>query len=513
MKTAGKEQSLTVQQREVLDAVVSFVAGPERVFILKGYAGTGKTFLIERIARFVTSVGRSYTLAAPTGRAARVLEDRTGLGAGTIHRMLYSMNNVKECDDWEEDARGKKKRVARFFYELRKEANEDEGGVIIVDEASMISDIYSEMEYIRFGSGYLLRDLIEFARARSSFVDTKIIFVGDPAQLQPVKMNCSPALDVKHLEATYHISCREAVLTEVVRQNEGSAILKNAMGLRDRLESTWRKPICIEAAEGEVDFLGSSQDVYDVCLDEDGVYRDDSIVISYTNATALRYNLAFRERIWGGAGDAQLQVGDRLMCVANNGTFELCNGDLVYVSWVGDVEKRVVPHHDVTLIFREVRVVLPQVRGEHREIECKILENVLFSVERQITTTEYKALYADFCIHHPGVTMKKDKEQFVNLLRDDPYFNALQVKFGYAVTCHKAQGGEWERVAVLMEQSGQSDSQIRWCYTAVTRARSRLFVHNRTRSRGMNDSALSGIRRQAALRRETVSTGSKSWIH
>lgn len=496
------QQGLTHQQLAVFDALYSFMAGPERVFILKGYAGTGKTFLIKQIAAYLAVIQRSCQLAAPTGRAARVLEARTGLEAGTLHRLLYSMTDVDECEDWEDDEQGRKKQVIRFSYKLRQARDDDNGKVIIVDEASMISDAYSEMEYIRFGSGYLLRDLLEYARSCSKLVDSKIIFVGDPAQLPPVNMNSSPALDADYMEKQYHIACAGAVLTDVVRQHADSAILRAAMDVRNRLESTWRKQVTFKPCPGELECITSAQAVYASCLDDAGAYRDDSIVVSYTNATALRFNLAFREKITGEKGDAPVFEGDRLMVVANNGTYGLCNGDLVYVSRVGTQEKRIVPHHDTTLVFRDVEVVLKQLDGDHTVIPCKMIENVLYSAERQQTTTEYKALYADFCIRHDGLSMKKDREAFVNALMDDPYFNALQVKFGYAVTCHKAQGGEWDRVVVLMEHEGRSAFHHRWLYTAITRARRQLLLYRVIQKENMTQSGLARLQKQAALRRK-----------
>ena len=217
--------TLTNGQYRLLDELEKFLSDNSTCFLLKGYAGTGKTFMMKGLTDFLTETKRRFIIAAPTGRAAKVISQKTEHKAYTIHKTIYSSKDLKEFKTKDGTE------TFKFFYEVKH--NEDPNNTIyIIDEASMLSDVYSEGEFFRFGSGHLLKDMLEYINFDNNVHNKKIIFIGDDAQLPPVNMNSSPALDGKYLQENYNLVSSEYELTEVVRQKAESGILKNATQLR-----------------------------------------------------------------------------------------------------------------------------------------------------------------------------------------------------------------------------------------------------------------------------------------
>ena len=465
----------TNDQKAAMQLFEQFVSGPMRCMILKGYAGTGKTFLIGHMARFLTDRKLGVALLAPTGRAARVMTEKTGIPAHTIHRYIYNLDELKEHDD--EHSRFK------FFFQLKTSAQDETRTVIIVDESSMVSDNESEGEFIRFGSGKLLTDLFEYARMQDPTQHTKILFIGDDAQLPPVGMNCSPALDTEYLKASFNVKPTTCELTQVVRQRANSKILEAATTIRENIRTNRFNQLIISESKPEI--IATEQG--DIAKRWKEAYKHQLpppfVCITYSNDAALRYNLLTRAALWGGTGDESVRPGDFLIIIANNRLTGLLNGDIAIVLAVEaePVTKKprifvdgVETHIELKFRSIEIGYEVPE-RGKTRQRIC-ILENVLYSDRRDISPEEQKALYVDFKMRHSH--LKPNTKAFTEAIVEDEYFNALRVKFGYAGTCHKAQGGEWPAAVVVFEfQRTDKDAQ-RWAYTAITRAKNQLFGVN-----------------------------------
>lgn len=500
MLAAFGDSDLTIGQQAAVEKLDEFLADPRaRCFLLKGYAGTGKTFLLKGLACYFTGMRRIFSLLAPTGRAARVLQKRTGFPAHTVHRAIYALDRLVEHDHADD--------AFSYYYGLREVGNDETDQVYIVDESSMVSDKESEGEFIRFGSGRLLSDLVQFARLDNPRLKSKLIFVGDPAQLPPVSDgNHSPALDAGYLLEHFKLKAKEYELTDVVRHVADGGIARHATRIRDDLRANRFNRLAIESNERDVRAV-SIQDLPGVCLEQDkACARADTICITYTNRTALTYNMILRGAIYGQDGSMPPQPGDRLLVVCNNGRYGLFNGDLVEAAEVdAQVESRMI--RDVPLVFRKVVIANINDAGERMTQQCMILENLLLSGERDVTREEQQALYIDFKIRHKD--LKPNTEMFRMALQEDPYFNALKVKYGYAVTCHKAQGGEWERAVVVFEkyQGWDNPAWFRWCYTAITRAKNELFTMNAPHWSAFSELALALPGTGAALLSENCEQG------
>lgn len=410
-------------------------------------------------------------LLAPTGRAARVLTSKAGYPASTIHKAIYNLDELKEHD--KQEARFK------FYFELNKQSTDDLNKVFIVDEASLVSDRSSEQEFLRFGSGKLLSDLMENLRLDDSTQPSKLVFVGDPAQLPPVNDSISPALDASYLFEKHALGSQVIELTQVVRQKGESAILGAATRIREGIISGRQNACVIDPVPGQIEAV-SSLDVTRRATEYNaegllGRY----VIITYANATALRYNQMVRKAVFGCGETEAPRKNDIFMVTQNNKHHDVLNGDMVLVeSADSNVEIRTAPvgKESIELTFRTVTIRIPLDKGGYRQEDCRILENVLYNKLRDITPEEQKALYVDFCIRKKD--LKPGSADFMEAILDDPYFNALRVKFGYAITCHKAQGGEWEEVAVVFEQNRTDTDALRWVYTAITRAQKKLYGVN-----------------------------------
>ncbi|WP_119157590.1 ATP-dependent DNA helicase [Caldimonas tepidiphila] len=469
--------ALTPSQQQALSAIQEFLASDAHCFLLKGSAGTGKTRLLAALARRLRADRRLFALLAPTGRAARILSARTDEPAGTLHRHLYALDQIRVF----EEAQARNDPGIRFIFPLKGDDPADM--VFIVDESSMVGDKETEADVYQFGSGRLLADLIEFARlGRPGHEDApsaKLIFVGDPAQLPPVGDNRSPALSAAYLHRTFGLDCREFELTEVLRQSSGSAVLDRAKALRDALLRQDFNRFQLAEAPGEIRHAGV-RDALDHVIEAQHA-GTSSVLITGTNARALDLNRAVRARLWG-REDLPVQIGELLLINKNNPGAGLMNGDLVRVRRVDEtpqvrhVPLRGVPQ-PVRLSFRAVGLAYRDPRGRILETGALILENLLESRDRETTPLELRALLVDFRQRHPG--LRPGSTEFRLAIQDDPYFNALQVKYGYALTCHKAQGGEWGSVVVNFNDAAgdkRNESFFRWAYTAITRSRGRLLL-------------------------------------
>ncbi|GJQ33078.1 MAG: hypothetical protein HBSAPP04_19170 [Ignavibacteriaceae bacterium] len=468
---------LTHDQQEILKKIEQFFAGDDRIFLLKGSAGTGKTTMIRLITEVLQKNDLGFSLMAPTGKAASVIQARTGHPARTIHSCIYSFDGLEEV---KEDS--KSNDDDDDVTPLYKFRTRDCSGtsISIVDEASMVSNNYSDSGILRFGSGYLLDDLISYSGILRGDLKSKIIFVGDPYQLSPVGSARPVALDAGYMRENYRVGVDEGELITPVRFGESPGILKNATFLRDRLISGVIGNLLIEENEG-CSFLQAGEDVVDSYLEafDQGL---EAVMISSTNADTWLYNTSVRDRLYG--FEAPLRRGEKLMIVQNrhfpNGV-PLLNGDIVTVKKVFEPFERTVRMKRGKKIFTEVlhfRKIEIEFPGSEGEISVPVLmiEDLLFGKDRDLTRNQMIALYVDFIQRHKH--LKRKSAEFAKALMSDEFFNALRVKFCHAITCHKAQGSEWGEVFVdpVTYHNSLSREYVRWLYTAVTRSRLELIM-------------------------------------
>lgn len=482
-------ETLSDDQSACLDHLQSFLSNREqRVFLLKGYAGTGKTFLAKGVTEFLAAQGRAFRLAAPTGRAAKVISEKTGRDARTAHSQIYDFGDLREYAAGDDELGSE---TFKFYAEIA--SNQDQANTVyIVDEASLLSDAYSESEFFRSGTGYLLHDLISYVGFDHGETDRKIIFVGDPAQLPPVGMSTSPALDADYLRQNFGLNAVEYELKEVLRQKADSGVIRNVMPLRESL-STGSFSSLGFTFDNDVRRL-RPDDILPLYLDSRVATGPTApIIITRSNSEAADFNRAIRNALF--PGREFVVPGDRLIVTANaivDGAY-LANGEFVDVVDVeAAVERRTVTLRqrneesgeidvlDVTLVFRDIHLAVASVDRGESVFTTKILDDHLHFGRAGLDAAQQRALYVDFLKRHPDLKKGYDRGRINQILRQDPYFNALRVRFGYAVTCHKAQGGEWEHVFVSCPsgQNPRAADYFRWLYTAMTRSSSKLYLIN-----------------------------------
>jgi tRNA A37 threonylcarbamoyladenosine biosynthesis protein TsaE len=485
IQDAFGEYSLTDGQTELIKQLGKFLSSNnEGAFLLRGYAGTGKTFITRGLTEYFRSIGRNYVLAAPTGKAAKVIAEKTKSNAFTLHRTIYSFKDISEFKD--EDLDGTE--TYKFYAELA--VNElPADTVFIVDEASMVSDAYTEAEFFRFGSGYVLRDFLKYVNLDHNDHRKKVIFIGDDAQLPPVGMPFSPALDAAYLSTEHNVRSTSYELTEVVRQKAESGVMGNSIMLRNALKKGVFNQLSVDFQASDVAPVAHG-DLMDRYLESCGnKINGESIVIAYSNADVAAYNRRIREHFFPGC--EEVSVGDKVIAVNNSNAygFFISNGDFGVIKKIlRDTERRTVTikrkqhatgeveNISVPLCFKDVIVGFRDLEGIAQFFQAKILEDLLYSDQPSFSSDENKALYLDFCIRHPN--LRRGSLEFKNTLMSDPYFNALRLKFGYAITCHKAQGSEWNNVFVKCKanQNQLTAAYFRWLYTAITRTSQRLWL-------------------------------------
>ena len=418
-------------------------------FILKGYAGTGKTSVISALVKSLPRLNMKSLLLAPTGRAAKVMSNYSGKSGFTIHKIIYRpKGNSPELT---------------MGFDLMK--NYYKNTVFIIDEASMLADD---------GAGSLLRDLVRFVFQEST---NRLLLVGDTAQLPPVGSTQSPALDKGYLTRNFRLALEDTELKEVMRQQLNSGILYNATLLRGQVLQD--KPVIGFYTKGFKDFFKMTgerlEDGLRYAYDKFGVAN--TIIVTRSNKMAVQYNEYIRRTIQ--FYEEEISAGDMLMIVKNNYTYMadsdkvnfLANGDFVEVAKIRSFEEL------YGLRFATLELKLIDYPDEPY-FEAKVILDTLHSPTPALSVEQYKNLYQQVAEDYADVA---DKGERMDLIKKDPYLSALQVKFAYALTCHKSQGGQWE--AVFVDQGYLTEEQvdheyIRWLYTAVTRATKEVFMVN-----------------------------------
>lgn len=485
LQDAFVEYSLTEGQIELINKLEDFLgSNTESIFLLKGYAGTGKTFITKGLTEYFRVIGRNYVLAAPTGKASKVIASKTGSPAYTIHKTIYSFKDIVEYK--EDDLDGTE--TFKFYAQVAVNDNSVDT-VYIVDEASMVSDVYQEAEFFRFGTGYLLTDFLKFVNLDHNDHRKKVIFIGDNAQLPPVGMSFSPALNPDYLHQKHGVRSTSFELTEVVRQKSESGVIANAIPLRISLKERTFNKITIDFHYPDVQKVEHADLMARYLESCGGKINGEAIVIAHSNSDVGDYNRRIREHFFPGC--PEVQPGDKVIAVSNNdshGIF-ISNGDFGLIRRVlSNSEKRTITlkrksnetgevhETPVSLFFKDIIVGFKDLDGASHFFQAKIIENLLYSKEPMLSSDQNKALYIDFCQRHRH--LKSDSVEFKHALKSDPYFNALRLKFGYAITCHKAQGSEWNSVFVKCKshQSQLTADYFRWLYTAITRTAKKLYL-------------------------------------
>ena len=467
---------LTAEQNEVVNGIMAWIKDDKKpIAILRGSAGTGKTTLLKAVVEKLSESKKTYSLLAPTGRAARILGKKTGKQSKTIHSEIYELGDIKADDD--SDAIQGELDSPGFVIPFRlKNAVDAKATIYIIDESSMVSDKTTQNEILSFGSGRLLHDLLYYARIiTAKKVKSKVLFVGDEAQLPPVKCTDSPALDKRYFLSEFRLDSELFQLDKVLRQADGSLILTNAERIRRSIfeKSTTSFSICEDGFS--VRKVNSFQAIRGSPAERD---TGHSAIITVSNKDALAYNMAIRKERFGNA-QVPIQNGDILLVCRNSTKSKFYNGDLLTVLNVDPkVEIRAVNvkgGDKVELRYRTVLVRSVDDEKNESNQECKVIENLLYAPNPTLSLLENRATMVDFRKRHPDLDINSD--EFKQRLLEDPYFNALLVKFGYSITCHKAQGGEWDNVYVKFSGFPNRDTSFyRWVYTAITRGRNALGV-------------------------------------
>jgi ATP-dependent exoDNAse (exonuclease V) alpha subunit len=421
-------------------------------FLLKGYAGTGKTTIISTLIKVLKNYGYKSFLLAPTGRAAKVMSNYSGKVALTIHKKIYKQT----ADSFS----------GTLTFERQK--NYHDHTLFIVDEASMITDDAD------FGNRSLLNDLIDFVFENPG---NKLMLIGDIAQLPPVGKELSPALNKDYLEKTFYMSVFAEELTEVMRQDEQSGILFNATQLRNQLKE--EKPSIQITTRSFRDMFRMTGDKLEEGLRYayDKYGQENAIILTRSNKSAVQYNEYIRRMI--NFSEEELDAGDRLMVVRNNYNVLdeespagfIANGDFLELLKIRKTQEI----HGFR--FADVTVRLTDYEKQP-EFDAKIILDTLHSASPSMSTEDNRKLYESVLQDYFHIASKKER---VEALRKDPFLNALQVKFAYALTTHKAQGGQWSTVFIdqgYLPQEQVNNEFIRWLYTAITRATDEVFLMN-----------------------------------
>jgi exodeoxyribonuclease-5 len=424
---------------------------PHQLFVLKGYAGTGKTSLLQTLIPSLTKYNRKAVLLAPTGRAAKVMSAYTKRKAYTIHKHIYYP----------------KLKSGSLSFELQK--NKASNTIYIVDEASMIGNQTDSA----FGGNALLDDLIRFA---DQGLNCKVLLIGDVAQLPPVGLSLSPALIPEELKLRYFKEVFHVELQEVVRQAESSGILKNATSLRSLLESNDDRFKPTFNLYPDVNRIVEKQDLEDALNTAySSMSIEDSVVVLRSNKRANVYNQQIRNRIlWY---EDEITSGDHLMVVKNNyfclpkesKAGFIANGDQIVVKRIITTEER----HGFRFAKAEVNLIdYP----DEPEFESYLLLDCIYVDRPSMSYEDGNRLYKSIERDYAHIKTKYKRFQAI---KTDPYFNALQVKFAYAITCHKAQGGQWKNVFIeqgYLPEDTVDKEYLRWLYTAFTRAVNTVYL-------------------------------------
>lgn len=447
----------TEGQKTVLYHLAAFLLStkPNTTYLLQGYAGTGKTTLVSTLVKTLPHIGMQYQLLAPTGRSAKILSKYTNQQASTIHRKLYHFQAFTDGS-----------------LHITRTKNKSKNTVFIVDECSMISDRNENSWDYRS----LLGDLIEYV---FSGENCRLLLIGDKVQLPPVGLDISPAIDIQILKNEFNLTVASFEMTETMRQSLESGILYNATEIRKRLqERNLSLPLFELNKFNDVQRV-DSQDFEELLFKNfNERCTSEAVIICRSNKRANLFNQAIRSRVLQEEGE--LSTGDKLMVVKNN-YFQsdenqkinfIANGDMIEVKKINSIKELYGFH------FADVEIRLVDY-PEQPELSVKIILETLYSDSPALTKEESEKLYHAVEEDYADIPNKRERYK---AMKNNPYFNALQVKFGYALTCHKTQGGQWPAVFIdapyIPNDKSLQISDLRWFYTALTRAEEKVYFVN-----------------------------------
>ena len=447
----------TTDQRNALQCFGRFLASRDDMpmMLMRGSAGTGKTSLVAAMVQTLVSLRQKVVLMAPTGRAAKVLSISSSLPASTIHRKIY--------------------RQKTMLGDFNLNDNLHTDTLFVIDEASMISSF--SMSETGFGSGNLLDDLVQYVYSGRN---CRMLLIGDTAQLPPVGEDESPAL-ISEILYGYGATLFECDLSEVLRQSSQSGILYNATAIRKLIqyEEATELPKLRFNGFSDIFALPGNELIDTLSSSYSRVGIDDTIVITRSNKNATMYNNGIRAQVLD--REELLERGDQIMIVKNhtmpkpNGNENsqpsfIANGDKAIVVRVRNFRELYGFHFaDATLRFPDY---------DDFELDTIVLTDTLQSDAPALTQEQSTALFKAIEEDYADIPRKADR---MKAIREDAYFNALQIKYAYAVTCHKAQGGQWSHVYIdqgYMTDDMLTPDYIHWLYTAITRGREKVFMVN-----------------------------------
>lgn len=461
---------LNESQQVVYDSLLEFIANKKlNTFILNGYAGTGKTFLMQYLSQYLNANKIPFRMMATTGRAAGILKGKLNLEVKTVHSNIYRFDKMEGI---ELDSKENENNYGQLFLNFSLSSSSNTNELIIVDEASMLSNILQEVEHTaQFGSGNVLEDFL------NCYANNKIIFVGDPAQLPPVGQEESPALS-SNILSDMNRNCTFGTLTEIMRTHADNDILEVAHHVRSYLNinpDNLAKPIWprINAKyKRNLTVLGSNEGVFEKYLAQFKKDKLSCIAITKSNRSCYTYNQQFRGIIYPNNTQA-IQVGEIMLVTQNNYIQPLTNGDFI------EVLSTEQEHQYIGYRFVNARIkVLTS------DLECEILINLdaVSSHNKQFTTEQHQRLMADFAMRMKKRGITPNSECFNEYLQKDKYLNSLKCTYGYFITCHKAQGGEWPYIFILTEKAMTPTPKhvafIKWWYTALTRAKEHVYLND-----------------------------------
>lgn len=449
----------TESQRNLMAALSGFIFDPaeRNLFVLKGYAGTGKTTVISTIVKNLHFAGMDSVLLAPTGRATKVLSSYSGKKAYTIHKHIYFLSTGLD---------GGVRMLPAF--------NKHKSTVFMVDEASMIPDGAASGEAGVFSSRNLLEDLISYV---FSGKNCRLVLIGDTAQLPPVGADESPALNLDYLKSSFHLNIRTFELTEVVRQSLTSGILANATTIRQKIGSDdFSLKLQVDRFPDVIRITGMElEDLLNQAFSDSG--NEETVIVTRSNKRANIFNQEIRKRIMFLEGE--ISTGDQLMIVKNNYYWVdkdsrpgfLANGDIIEILRIWKYEEM------YGFRFAEVTIRLIDYPDE-KDLNVKILLDTLSVDGPSLSQGDSRRFFDEVIKDYEDIPSRKSRTDKVRI---NPYFNALQVKYAYALTCHKTQGGQWENVFIdqgYITEEGINKEYFRWLYTAFTRATKKLYLVN-----------------------------------
>lgn len=446
----------TPAQEKLIPFISEFIINPSerRVLIIKGFAGTGKTSMIKAIVKSLSEFSINSFLLAPTGRAAKVISKISGSNAYTIHKKIY-----------------RQRQTSNPFGKFELDFNKHKDSVFIVDESSMIND--SAINNSIFGTGNLLDDLLQYVYSGR---DNKLILIGDSAQLPPVGMNLSPALDRKNLEK-YGFQAKDYFLKDIVRQAANSGILYNATVLREILSKRDIDLPKLKTKEFDDIERVSGEDLIEKIDDAYSKYgMDEVLIVCRSNNRAYKYNMGIRNSIL--YREEEISAGDNIMVVKNNYLWADDTKEIDFIA-NGDIAEIIrISKYEELYDFKFAELDLRFIDYADTEISAKVILNSLHSESAALSADDYKKLFDN--VAEDYIDIRNKRKRFLKL-RENPYLNALQIKFAYAATCHKAQGGQWD--CVFVDQGYIPDDKpdkdyIRWLYTAFTRAVKKISLVN-----------------------------------